>query len=61
MKHKIIDTFEQDTFNGKKLGFVLDNGEKYIPFFQNLVSPSAIGKKIYVMIANGQKTEKLID
>lgn len=63
---KIIDTTEKNTFNGLQLGFVLDTKNEdgkndiYYPFFQHMVSDSAIGKTLIVKTENGSKKEELV-
>lgn len=66
MKAIILDTTEKLTFNGKELGFVLDEKNEdgtqmeYYPFFQSIVTPDAIGKHLVVVTENGSKTEEII-
>lgn len=65
MKALILNTVEKKSFNGIQLGFELlekneDNSNRiYYPFFQNLVTDSAIGKYLNVGTENGSKREFL--
>lgn len=65
MKTLILNTVENKSFNGIQFGFELkeknEDGSNrvYYPFFQSLVSDSAIGKYLNVETGTGTKTEFL--
>lgn len=63
MRTEIIAIKEKETFNGLQRGFELNEKEEdgtnriYFPFFQNLVTPDAIGKSLCIFNNNGLKKE----
>lgn len=66
MKSLILATTQKQSFNGQKLGFVLESTDEsgandiYYPFFQGMVTEDAVGKFLIVETKDGNKSERIV-